>query len=60
MAWARCRVDQRLHSLGARAVLELTAMGCTVARCGALIITQELVLRTGGTACGMCLAAGSM
>ncbi|MBV9012109.1 MAG: hypothetical protein JO272_08660 [Pseudonocardiales bacterium] len=56
--WVRCRVDQHLHLLSARAALELAAMGCTVACCGALIITQELVLGGGGTACGMCLAVG--
>jgi hypothetical protein len=57
--WVRCRVDQRLHLLGARAVLDLAAMGCTVACCGALIVTPELVLRAGGTPCGQCLAVRS-
>jgi hypothetical protein len=55
----RCRVDRHLHLVTARVVLELAAMGCTVACCGALIVTPELVLRAGGTACGMCLATGS-
>jgi hypothetical protein len=57
--WVRCRVDQHLHLLGARAVLDLAALGFTVAYCGALLITPQLVVRGGGTACGQCLAAGS-
>lgn len=59
MTWARCSVDQRLHLLGARAVLDLAAMSCALARCGVLIITQELVLRGSGTPCPTCLAVGS-
>lgn len=54
--WVRCRVDQHLHLLSARAVLDLAALGCAVACCGALLITPQLVVRAAGTACGQCLA----
>lgn len=57
--WARCRVDGRLHLLSARAVLELSAMGCAVAWCATLLVTGELAVRGVGTPCPTCLAAGS-
>ena len=57
--WVRCLMDDRLHLLPVRAVLELVAMGCTVACCGALLLTPQLVLRGWRTACGQCLAARS-
>ena len=53
--WARCRVDEGLHLLVPRAVLQLAAHGCAVAWCGALLLTQELVVRGSGTACRQCL-----
>jgi hypothetical protein len=58
-AWARCAVDERLHLLGSRSVLELAAQGCALAWCGALLTTQDLALRGTGTPCSTCLAAGS-
>jgi hypothetical protein len=44
----------------ARSVLDLVAMGCAGACCGVLLVTPKLVLRGSGTACGQCLAAGSV
>ena len=58
-AWARCAVDERLHLLDSRSVLELAAQGCALAWCGALLTTQDLALRGTGTPCSTCLAAGS-
>ncbi|MBV9143539.1 MAG: hypothetical protein JO115_21940 [Pseudonocardiales bacterium] len=31
--WVRCPVDEQLHLLGARAVLQLAALGCALACC---------------------------
>ncbi|MGH3710386.1 MAG: hypothetical protein ACRDRQ_20280 [Pseudonocardiaceae bacterium] len=56
---ARCPVDERLHLLSARAVLQLAAVGCARAWCGVLLTIQDLVLRAVGTPCKECLAAGS-
>lgn len=57
--WVCCRGDQHLHLLTARAVLDLAAMGCTVACCGALLTIEELALPAVGPACPTCLLAGS-
>jgi hypothetical protein len=47
--WAPCRIDEHVHLLSARAVVEFVGMGCAVASCGTLLIVQELTLRGWGT-----------
>lgn len=56
--WAQCRIDEHVHLLSARAVVEFVGMGCAVAYCGTLLIIQELDLRGWGTPCPECLIAG--
>ncbi|MBV9141867.1 MAG: hypothetical protein JO115_13280 [Pseudonocardiales bacterium] len=57
--WVRCPIDDQVHLLGARAVLELATVGCALAWCTILITTQDLTLRGVGTPCPTCLLAGS-
>lgn len=58
VAWARCPVEQHLHLLTARAILDLASKSCALACCGTLILTPTLVLRGSGPPCGQCLIAG--
>jgi hypothetical protein len=57
--WVRCPVDEQMHLLGARAVLELVALGCALAWCGALLTSQDLIPRAVGAPCLRCLVVGS-
>ena len=39
--WGRCPVDELLHLLAPRAVLEVAAQGYAVACCGVLLVTEN-------------------
>ncbi|MBV8539075.1 MAG: hypothetical protein JO063_05955 [Pseudonocardiales bacterium] len=57
--WGRCSVDELLHLLAPRAVLEVAAQGYGVACCGVLLVTENLALRGSGTPCPTCLAGSA-
>ena len=57
--WGRCPADGLLHLLTARALLGIKAQGCAVAYCGALLVTENLVLRGRGTPCPTCLVGST-